>query len=66
MEQVQATRGTAVVTGATRGIGRSVAASLGALGHPVYLCARDEEALTQTVKELQRERCDGRRNRAAT
>jgi ketoreductase len=53
MEQVQAPRGTAVVTGATRGIGRSVAASLGALGHPVYLCARDEEALTQTVKELQ-------------
>ncbi|MGA5509448.1 SDR family NAD(P)-dependent oxidoreductase [Streptomyces umbrinus] len=53
MEQEQAPRGTAVVTGATRGIGRSVAASLGALGHPVYLCARDEEALTQTVKELQ-------------
>ncbi|WP_069743877.1 SDR family NAD(P)-dependent oxidoreductase [Streptomyces sp. EN23] len=63
MEQEQrTTRGTAVVTGATRGIGRSVAESLGALGHPLYLCARDGEALTQTVKEL-RERgltVDGR------
>ncbi|WP_338693489.1 SDR family NAD(P)-dependent oxidoreductase [Streptomyces sp. Q6] len=47
-----ARRGTALVTGATRGIGHAVAAALAGSGHPVFLCARDEEALTATVKEL--------------
>jgi ketoreductase len=45
-------RGVALVTGATRGIGREVAGVLAGLGHPVFLCARDEEGLTETVKEL--------------
>ncbi|MGP4114334.1 SDR family NAD(P)-dependent oxidoreductase [Streptomyces sp. 4N509B] len=45
-------RGAAVITGATRGIGRSVAESLAGLGYPVFLCARDEAAVAETVKEL--------------
>ncbi|MFG3101190.1 SDR family NAD(P)-dependent oxidoreductase [Streptomyces sp. NPDC048182] len=52
MTQQTPVRGTALVTGATRGIGRSVAETLGGLGHPLHLCARDAEALGQTVKEL--------------
>jgi ketoreductase len=42
----------ALVTGATSGIGLATARTLGAAGHPVFLCARNEERVTATVKEL--------------
>jgi len=42
----------AVVTGASRGIGRAIAIRLAKDGALVILCARDENALDQTVKEI--------------
>ncbi|WP_338783615.1 3-oxoacyl-ACP reductase FabG [Streptomyces sp. DG1A-41] len=45
----------ALVTGATSGIGLAVARMLGAQGHRVFLCARTEESVTATVKELREE-----------
>lgn len=45
----------ALVTGATSGIGLAVARLLGAQGHRVFLCARTEESVTATVKELREE-----------
>jgi ketoreductase len=44
--------GPALVTGATRGIGRSVALTLARRGHPVFLCARDADAVAAEVKRL--------------
>ena len=46
------TRGPALVSGATRGIGRACATTLAELGYPVFICARDESAVATTVKEL--------------
>lgn len=43
---------TTVVTGATSGIGLAVVRLLAGKGHHVYLCARDEQAVARTVKEL--------------
>ncbi|HEX5120997.1 MAG TPA: 3-oxoacyl-ACP reductase FabG [Pseudonocardiaceae bacterium] len=45
----------AVVTGGTSGIGLAVTRTLAAQGHSVYLCARDAEAVKQTVTLLRAE-----------
>src|SRR5215207_3034611 len=43
----------ALVTGATRGIGRAIAAKLAAEGCAVAICARDDDAVAQTVAALE-------------
>ena len=43
---------TAVVTGATRGVGRAVAAAFADEGADVVICARDPERVTETAEEL--------------
>ncbi|MDH6213167.1 3-oxoacyl-ACP reductase FabG [Streptomyces pseudovenezuelae] len=48
----------AVVTGATSGIGLAVARSLGRGGLRVFLCARDTDAVAETVKLLREEGVD--------
>ncbi|RZU51634.1 ketoreductase [Krasilnikovia cinnamomea] len=48
----QEPRRTAVVTGATSGIGLAIAKLLADAGHRVYLGARDADRITHTVKEL--------------
>lgn len=52
------TSGPALVTGGTSGIGLAVARRLGAAGNPVFLCARNPEAVAATVKELRAEGID--------
>jgi NAD(P)-dependent dehydrogenase (short-subunit alcohol dehydrogenase family) len=44
---------TAIVTGASRGIGRAIAMRLAGEGAQVVLCARDENLLQQAVKEIE-------------
>ncbi|AZM55054.1 ketoacyl reductase [Streptomyces sp. WAC 01529] len=48
-------RRVALVTGATSGIGLAVARDLAAKGLNVFICARDEERVGLTVKELREE-----------
>jgi NAD(P)-dependent dehydrogenase (short-subunit alcohol dehydrogenase family) len=43
---------TAVVTGATRGVGRAVAAAFAEAGADVVICARDPERVTETAETL--------------
>ncbi|RSN86324.1 ketoacyl reductase [Streptomyces sp. WAC 05379] len=47
---------TAIVTGASNGIGRAIAATLAAEGIRVHICGRDAETVEKTVTEL---RADG-------
>jgi ketoreductase len=49
---------TAIVTGATSGIGLACVRVLAAAGHRVYLCARTPESVAATVKELTGEGLD--------
>ncbi len=44
----------AIVTGASRGIGRAIALALGSRGAEVYLCARTEELLRAVADEVER------------
>jgi len=41
-----------IVTGASKGIGKAIAASYGALNYNLFLCSRGQEALYKTVEEL--------------
>jgi NAD(P)-dependent dehydrogenase (short-subunit alcohol dehydrogenase family) len=45
---------TAVVTGASRGIGRAIALRLARDGARVVLCARDRDALDEAIREIER------------
>ena len=55
---VRQTRRVALVTGATSGMGLEIARSLARSGDSVYLCLRRDDAVTDTVKELQGEGLD--------
>ena len=41
-----------VVTGASKGIGKAIAAAFAAEGHRLFLCARNEKQLMQTAEDL--------------
>ena len=42
----------AIITGGSRGIGRAIAETLGREGAAVAICARTEEGLQQTAREM--------------
>jgi short-subunit dehydrogenase len=44
-----------IITGASKGIGKAIAHSFGALNYSLYLCSRGEKALYKTVEELYNE-----------
>ncbi|HEY0066188.1 MAG TPA: SDR family oxidoreductase [Flavisolibacter sp.] len=45
----------AVITGASRGIGKAVAQTFATFGFNLYLCSRSEEKLLQTMEELKKD-----------
>ena len=45
----------AVITGASRGIGKATARIFALNGHDLYLCSRSEENLFQTIEELKKD-----------
>jgi ketoreductase len=49
----QTDQSVAIVTGATSGMGLAITERLARLGHRVYICARSETRLAETVKSLQ-------------
>ena len=49
---IQKMNKTVLITGATKGIGKSIAALLAQSGYDVYICARNKENLTQTASEI--------------
>ena len=50
----------AVITGATRGIGKAIAAAYLREGARVFICARNQQEVTATVRELRNESTDAR------
>ncbi|MEV3993888.1 3-oxoacyl-ACP reductase FabG [Streptomyces sp. NPDC049837] len=52
------TKPVALITGGTSGIGLAVARELGRRGHQVFLCARTEQQVKQTVEDLREEGID--------
>lgn len=44
-----------IITGSSKGIGRTIAEKFAADGHHLFLCARDENKLQQAANELQRQ-----------
>lgn len=44
-----------VITGASKGLGKAMAAEFARNGHTLFLCSRGEAALSQTTAELNRE-----------
>ncbi len=44
-----------IITGASKGIGKAIAATFAGHGHSLYLCARNEADLAATVQELQKQ-----------
>src|SRR5689334_20925326 len=45
----------AVITGASRGIGKAVARIFALHGYDLYLCSRNEENLLQTIDEIKKD-----------
>jgi short-subunit dehydrogenase len=43
---------TSIITGASRGLGKAIAEKFAAAGHDLYLCSRNETALSATREEL--------------
>jgi ketoreductase len=52
MSNAQGVNGAALVTGGTSGIGLEAARTLGSMGYPVFVGARDEAAVKETVADL--------------
>ena len=53
MSAVQGAPQVALVTGATRGIGRAIVEQLAAEGADIGFCARNEDEVTETTAALQ-------------
>lgn len=46
------TAGVAIVTGGSRGVGKTITRALSEMGYRVHICARHEEELIRTTKEI--------------